>query len=102
MARTVQIRGGRNAGKSERDKIAAKARRMTSDPAVAAQWREAWARVQERLAAVYEARRPVMKSFEAHHSNEVAREAILRALVNGESIAASEEQSFLAVTANKR
>jgi hypothetical protein len=72
--------------KTARDKIAAKARRMASDPLVAAEWRAAWNRVLARLQTLYAARRPVMKSFEAHHSNEIAREAMLRALVDGKTI----------------
>ena len=72
--------------RTERDKIAAKARRMTRDPVIAAVWREAWNRVLDRLAP--------------HHSNEFAREAMLRALVAGKSIAAAETISF--DSANKR
>ena len=84
--------------KSERDKIAAKARKMCADPVRAAEWRSAWNRVLERLQPIYEARRPVMKSFEVHHSNEKAREAMLRGLVEGKTIAACEELAFEAVT----
>lgn len=80
--------------KTERDRIAAKARQMARDPATAAAWRLAWGRVLDRLAPVYAARRPLMKSFEVHHSNEVAREAMLRALVNGMTIADAETISF--------
>ncbi len=84
--------------KSERDKIAAKARRLCADPAVAAAWRAGWNRVLDRLAPVYAARRPVLKSFEVHHSNETAREAMLRALVAGKPIAECEEIAFLTAT----
>lgn len=83
--------------KSERDKIAAKARKACADPVIAAEWRAAWNRVLDRLAPVYKARRPVMKSFEVHHSNETAREAMLRGLVAGGSIAECEEAAFAAV-----
>lgn len=86
--------------RTERDKIAAKARRMARDPAVAAAWREAWSRVHDRLAPLLLARRPVLKSFEAHHLIETAREAMLRALVAGKSIADAETISF--DTANSR
>jgi hypothetical protein len=57
---------------------------------VAAEWRAAWNRVLAQLQTLYAARRPVMKSFEAHHSNEVAREAFLRALVDGKTIEEAE------------
>lgn len=80
--------------RSERDKIAAKARKLCADPAIAAEWRAAWNRVLDRLAPVYEARRPVLKSFEVHHSNEVARETMLRALVAGKPMAECEEIAF--------
>lgn len=80
--------------KTERDKIAAKARKMCADPAIAAEWRAAWNRVLDRLYPVYVARRPVMKSFEVRHSNEKARETMLRGLVDGGSIAECEELAF--------
>lgn len=80
--------------KSERDKIAAKARKMCADPVKAAEWRDAWCRVLDRLEPIYTARRPVMKSFEVHHSNEKAREAMLRALVAGKSMGESENIAF--------
>lgn len=80
--------------KSERDKIAAKARKMCADPVKAAEWRGAWCRVLDRLEPIYVARRPVMKSFEVHHSNEKAREAMLRALVAGKPMAECEEVAF--------
>jgi len=86
--------------KSERDKVAAKARKLCADPATAVAWRSAWVRVLDRLAPVYEARRPVMKSFEVHHSNETAREALLRALVAGEPMAECEEIAFRSVDCN--
>jgi hypothetical protein len=75
--------------RSERDKIAAKARRLCADPAVAAEWRRAWVRVLDRLAPVYEAR-----GLAVHHSNETAREAMLRALVAGRPAAECEEIAF--------
>lgn len=83
--------------RTERDKIAIKARKMCTDPAVTAEWRLAWNRVLDRLEPVYAARRPVMKSFEVHHSNEVAREAMLRALVTGKPVAECEELAFAMV-----
>jgi hypothetical protein len=83
--------------KSERDKIAAKARKAVTDPAVKAEWQAAWSRVLRRLEIVYEARRPVMKSFEVHHSNEKAREAMLRALVDGKPMAECEDAAFASV-----
>jgi hypothetical protein len=83
--------------KSERDKIAAKARKMCADPATAAEWRSAWNRVLARLEPIYTARRPVMKSFEVHHSNEKAREAMLRGLVAGKTTAECEQLAFESV-----
>lgn len=83
--------------RTERDKIAIKARKMCADPAVAAEWRAAWNRVLDRLEPIYAARRPVLKSFEVHHSNEKAREAMLRALVAGQPINECEEVAFAAI-----
>jgi hypothetical protein len=83
--------------KSERDKIVVKARKMCADPAIAETWRAAWNRVLDRLEPIYLARHPVMKSFEVHHSNEKAREAMLRGLVAGKPIAECEELAFQAV-----
>lgn len=85
---------------SERDKIAAKARKLCADPVVAAEWRAAWCRVLDRLQPIYAARRPVLKSFEVHHSNETAREAMLRALVAGKPMEECEIIAF--ETANSR
>jgi hypothetical protein len=81
--------------KSARDKIAAKARRMASDPLVAAEWRAAWNRVLAQLQTSYAARRPAMKS-----DVEIAREAMLRALVDGKTIGEAEEIALS--TANNR
>lgn len=83
--------------KSDRDEIAAKARKMCADPLVAAEWRAAWNRVLDRLQTVYAARRPMMKSFEVHHANEKARETMLRALVDGKTIEESVELAFRSV-----
>lgn len=83
--------------KSERDKIAAKARKLCADPVRAAAWRAAWSRVLDRLEPVYAARRPVMESFEVHHSNEQAREAMLRGLVVDKPIWECEELAFASV-----
>lgn len=80
--------------RTERDKIAAKARKMCADPAIMAEWRAAWERVFERLQPFHEARRPVLKSFEVHHINETAREAMLSGLVEGKTIAECEEMAF--------
>lgn len=82
--------------RTERDKIAVKARKMCADPVIASEWRLAWNRVLDRLHALYGARRPVMKSFEAHHSDTVAREAMLRALVAGKPMKECEEIAFAA------
>lgn len=84
--------------KSERDKIAAKARKLCADPVTATEWRTAWNRVLGRLAPIYAARRPVLKSFEVHHSNETAREAMLRALVAGKPMPECEEIAFATMT----
>jgi hypothetical protein len=87
--------------KSDRDKIAARARVMVTDPLVAAEWRAAWNRVLARLQTSYAARRPVLKQFEAHHYNEVAREAMLRALVDGKTIDEAEALALQSVAPNK-
>lgn len=87
--------------KSDSDKIAARARAMVIDPLVAAEWRAAWNRVLAQLQTIYAARRPAMKSFEAHHSNEVAREAMLRGLVDGKTIEECEALALQSVAPNK-
>lgn len=68
--------------KSERDKIAAKARKMTSE-ADKAEWRAAWLRLLPRLPA---------------DRSDVAREVMLRALVDCKSIAEAEEIALRSVT----
>lgn len=80
--------------KSERDKIAAKARKMYAKPATRTEWQHAWTRVLARLEPLYDARRPIMKSFEVHHVTEKAREVMLRALVDGKTVAECEELAF--------
>lgn len=97
MTRTVR-HGGRSGGKTERDRIAAKARKLVADPTIMAEWRACWCRVFDRLQDVYAARRPAMKSFEAHHASEAAREAMLRALVDGKPAAECEAIAFASVT----
>ena len=66
--------------KTERDKMVAKARRMTKDPIVDAAWRTSWDRAINHIEPLL---RAGTKSFEAHHTFEVAREAFLRAAVGG-------------------
>lgn len=80
--------------RTERDKIAAKARKLCADPLVRAEWNDIWSRVLDQLHASYS---PAMKSFEAHHSNEVAREAMLRALVAGKPAAECEAAALASV-----
>jgi hypothetical protein len=68
--------------KSERDKIAAKARKITTE-SDRAEWRAAWCRVFERLGE--------------NVDSEIAREAMLRALVAGKTIAEAETLAFASV-----
>jgi hypothetical protein len=72
--------------KSDRDKIAARARAMVIDPLVAAEWRAAWNRVLGQLGGP---------------SNETAREAMLRALVDGKTIDEAEALALQSVASNK-
>jgi hypothetical protein len=69
--------------RTERDKIAAKARKLCPTDASKAEWRAAWQRVFERLPS--------------DADTEIAREAMLRACVEGRTVAEAEELAFRSV-----
>lgn len=83
--------------KSEAQSDVEKARRICMDPKTAAEWRAAWCRVCDRLEPFYKEKRPVMKVFEVHHSNETARAAFLASAVAGQSLKDCEEKAVRAV-----
>lgn len=62
----------------------ARLREMSADPKVKAAMFAAWNAVIDELEPYYLAKRPKMKSFEVHHSNEVARACFAQAVVAGE------------------
>lgn len=82
--------------KTERDKIASKARDICADADTKALWVASWNRVIDHLEPFYR-KRPGIRMFEVHHSNEVAREAFLRAAVSGTLLDECERIAIAAV-----
>jgi hypothetical protein len=88
--------------KSDRQKLVERAAQaVAGDPEKIAAWRQAWVRVWKgplaRFLAERAKQRPAMKVYEAHHFEQVARKAMLQAIINGATIEEGEKAAMAAI-----